>query len=949
MKKTVKKIILSLVVGASLMMYTSPALANHITVNMPHTIYESRENQHLSSGVTHEKIMRFTTSGWWNINVITVDLKDEYTELKGLINPNGIPSRDKVTTMVNKHNAVAAVNGDYFNYAPIPSAMGTLINNGEVISSPVELAYALPSFFLTKNNVGGVEYFDRNIIVNNLTTGSQVLVNTLNKVTKDFATVTLLNKHWGSKSLGKRFHNDLTEVLIVNDIVHEVRKGGEPFDLPVDNGYVLAVRGDKLSTLNVNDKISLQVETTPNVEDIKFAIGGGSIILKNGELKLTNIISKGNEPRTGIAINKDNTKLMLVTIDGRDNSFKGVSQEMFGAILRDLGAYNAMNLDGGGSTAMAIKPVGDETAQLVNKPSDGGERAVVNAVGVMSNAPKGELSYLKVSTEDNKMFLNTNRIFKVKGYDTYHNPVEIDNSKVVYTAEGVEGVIEGNKFLATSSGKGKIHANYDGALGSIDINVLGEIKDLNTKVKSFNVDINSEQSLGKFYGKDKNGYEALIYIQDIEFTLSENLGTLEADIFHSNSEAIGGAITAKAGEGIENILVSVGSKGTVIESFEKMDHLGFSSYPKVVPGSLQISNDAKEGNTSIALNYDFSKGENTRVAYLNLNLANGGIKLQGAPKKIGLWVKGDGNASWLRGSLKDSKGKEVLFDISKTVEWTDWKFVVADLPANLSYPISLERIYLAEINNLRKQTGQVLFDGLQAFYPSSIGNMVLPTATTLKDHINKTGKVEENGFSFVVAADPKGLNALVGYDAMATVKSKISNHNIGFILNGLTPEFQNGLKNETVFDASQAYKTNKRGDVLFINLRSTKDGIRAANSEQWLWLTNDLNTKPETNIVLYLPTPIFGSNGFKDTLEANLLHTTLVEAKDLGKNIFVVHGGSKTGSDLKDGIRYIELNTSELKSADNIYDLSLVEFVVNGSEISYELNSIFTKPNVKVK
>ena len=261
----------------------------------------------------------------------------------------------------------------------------------------------------------------------------------------------------------------------------------------------------------------------------------------------------------------------------------------------------------------------------------------------------------------------------------------------------------------------------------------------------------------------------------------------------------------------------------------------------------------------------------------------------------------------------------------------------------------MERIYLAEINNLRKQTGQVLFDGLQAFYPSSIGNMVLPTATTLKDHINKTGKVEENGFSFVVAADPKGLNALVGYDAMATVKSKISNHNIGFILNGLTPEFQNGLKNETVFDASQAYKTNKRGDVLFINLRSTKDGIRAANSEQWLWLTNDLNTKPETNIVLYLPTPIFGSNGFKDTLEANLLHTTLVEAKDLGKNIFVVHGGSKTGSDLKDGIRYIELNTSELKSADNIYDLSLVEFVVNGSEISYELNSIFTKPNVKVK
>lgn len=948
MKKTVKKIILSVVVGASLLVYTTPALAAKITVNMPYTIYESKQAQHLSSGVQHENILRFTTSGWWNINVISVDLKDEYTELKGLINPNGIPSRDKVTTLVNKHNAVAGVNGDYFNYAPLPSAMGSLINNGEVISSPVELAYALPSFFLTGDNVGGVEYFDRNIIVTNLTSGQKVLVNTLNKVTTDFGTVTLLNNHWGPKSLGSRFHNDLTEVLVVNDVVQEVRKGGEAFNIPAKDGYVLAVRGDKLSPLNINDKVHLEVATTPNVEDIKFAIGGGSIILKNGELSLTNIISKGNEPRTGIAINKDNTKLMLVTIDGRDSSFKGVSQEMFGAILRDLGAYNAMNLDGGGSTAMAIKPVGDKNSQLVNKPSDGAERSVVNAVGVISNAPKGELSYLKISTDDSKMFLNTSRIFKVKGFDTYHNPVEIDDSQIQYSVEGVEGIVEGNKFRANSSGKGTVTANYNGAVGTMEINVLGEIRDLTTKLKSFNIDLNSEKSLSNFYGKDKNGYESIIYIEDIEFSITNNIGSIENGVFHSGAEALGGAITAKAGDGIENILVSVGSKGTVVESFEKIDNLSFSSYPKEVPGSIQLSSEAKEGNNSILLNYDFSKGENTRVAYVNLNPTSGGLKLTGAPKKLGLWVKGDGNGSWLRGALKDSKGKEVLFDLSKTVEWTDWKYVIADLPSDLSYPISLERIYVAEINNLRKQSGQILFDGLQAFYPSTIGNMVLPTSTSLKDGINKTGKVEKDGYSFVVAAEPKGLNDLVGYDATSTVKSRISNHNISFILNGLTPEFQNGLKNQAILDASLAYRTNKRNDVFFISLNSTKDGIRAANSDQWIKLTNDLKTRTESNIILFLPTPIFGANGFKDTLEADLLHNTLVQAKDLGKNIFVVHGGNSTSTDLKDGIRYIQLNTKSLKSADDIYDLNLIEFVVNGSDISYQLNPIFKRPNVKV-
>ncbi len=948
MKKTLKKIVVSVFVGASLVMYTNSALAAKITVNMPYSIYESKESQHLSSGVTHEKILKFTTDGWWNINVIRIDLKDEYTELKGLINPSGIPNRDKVTSLVNKHNAVAAVNGDYFNYAPLPSAMGSLINNGEVISSPVEIAYKLPSFYLTESNIGVVDYLDRRIVVTSLVNGQQIVVNTLNKVTPNFDTVTLLNNHWGTKSIGSRFHNDLTEALIVDGVVQEIRTGGEAFNIPPSNAYVLAVRGDKLSSLIVNTRVSLEVETTPNVDDIKFAIGGGNIILKNGELSLTNIIDKSNEPRTGIAINKENTQLMLVTIDGRDSSFKGVRQEMFGAILRNLGAYNALNLDGGGSTTMAIKPVGDDKAQLVNKPSDGGERSVVNAVGVISNAPKGELDYLKVTTEDNKMFPNTSRKFKAKGFDTYHNPVEIDESQIEFTLEGIEGNIEGNKLYATSSGKGKVIANYNGAIGSVDITVLNEIKDITTKLKNFNIDLNSEKTLTPFYGKDKNGYESLIYMEDIQFTISNNIGTIENGVFYSGTEAIGGAITATAGQGIENILVSVGSKGTVVESFEKIDDFSFSPYPKDVPGSIQISDEAKEGNKSIMLNYDFSKGENTRVAYLNFNLSKGGLNISGAPKKLGLWVKGDGNGSLLKAAIRDGKGKEILFDLSKTVDWTDWKFVVADLPSDLNYPISLERIYVAETNSLRKQSGQILFDGLQSFQNSPIGNMVLPTSTSLIDDSNKKVSVLKDGYSFVVAVEPKGLNELVGYDANLTVRNKISNHNISFILNGLTPEFQSGLRNEVVLDASLSYKTNKRQDVFFINLNSNQDGIRAANSQQWINLTNDLKTRTETNIVLFLPTPIFGANGFKDTLEADLLHRTLVEAKDLGRNIFVVHGGNGNSTDLKDGIRYIGLNTKALTSTNDIYDINIIEFVVNGNDVSYEINPIFKRPNVKV-
>lgn len=951
MKKTMKKVFISLLTATTIMTYSSPSLANKITVNMPFAIYETKNAQNISSGVTHENILRFTTAGWWNINVLRIDLNDQYTELKGLINPNGIPIRDKVSNLVDKHGAIAGINGDYFNYQPVPSSMGTLISDGEIISSPIELAYALPTFYLTNSQKADITYLDRKMIARNLNTGKEVLINTINKATPNFDTVTLLNKHWGTNSIGNKFHSDLVEVLVINNRVEDVRIGGEPMSIPKDNGYVLALRGEGLLGFSVGDNVNLEISTVPDIDNIKFAIGGGSIILKDGELSLTNINSKGNEPRTGIGINKDNTELILVTIDGRDSSFKGVSQEMFGAILRELGAYNAINLDGGGSTTMAIKPADENKAKVVNKPSDGGERSVVNGVGVFSNAPKGQLSYIKVSTDDSKMFVNTTRKFNIKGYDEYHNPVDIDDKKVVFSYEGVEGTIEGNSFKATTSGNAKITANYDGKIGSINVNVLGPAKDISTKLNNFNIDINSEQKLSTFYGKDKNGHEAMIYMEDISFTITGDIGRIDKGIFYSGENHLGGAITAKVGEGLENILVSVGSKGVSIQGFETMDNVSFASYPEGVVGDISLSPEARQGSSSIALNYDFSNGENTRAAYLNLRESSESpsLKLEGFPKKLGLWVKGDGSGSWLRGTIKDNKGTEHVIDFAKSLDWTNWQYVVANIPANVAYPISLERIYVAEIDILKKQSGQILFDDLTAFYPSPIGNMVLPTPTTLKDDINQKSSLTKDGFTFVVGTEPKGLNEIVGYDATSKVKSMISKSKIGIILNGISEEFKVGLKNSALIDGTLGYNKNKHMDVRYLTLNSTKGGIRATDPQQWININNDLKSFNETNIILFLQTPIFGSSGFADTLEADLLHKTLVEAKDRGKNIFVIHGGNSTNADLKDGIRYIQLNTKGLTQPDDIYDLSVIEFVVNGKNISYQINPIFERPKISVK
>ena len=948
MRKRNKKTFLSILAAATIMTSTYPAYANQITVNMPQIIYENTNKQNISSGVVHERIQKFTDQGWWNINVLRINLRDNYTELKGLFNPSGIPSRDKVSALVEKSGAVAAINGDYFNYQPLPSAMGTLINDGEIISSPIELGWALPTFYITNSDKTGIEYLDRKMVATNLRSGNEVLINTVNKVTKEFDTVTLLNKHWGSKSIGSRFHKDLVEVLVVGGIVQARRIGGDPFDISqTGDSYVLAVRNENLNHFEAGDRVDLQLQTVPDVDGIKFAIGGGSIILKNGELSLTNIVNKGNEPRTGIGVNQDESELILVTIDGRDASFKGVSQEMFGAILRDLGAYNAINLDGGGSTTMAIKPADEDKSLVVNKPSDGGERSVVNAVGVFSNAPLGDLSYLEITTDDDTMFLDTSRNLKVRGYDENHNPIEVDESLITYSSEGLEGQFIGNTFKALSSGTGKIIASYGDINGSMDINVLGPVMDLSTKNNSVNVDINSQFKIGEFIGMDKDGTQAKIYMNDIVFNIIGGIGEIRDGVFYSTGEAVGGAISAAVGNGVENILVSVGSVGTLVESFESLDKFNFSGYPETVVGNLTLVNEARDGNHSLALNYDFSGGENTRSAYANFG--TDGITFSGYPKKLGLWVKGDGSGTWLRGALKDSKGTEYLVDFKKTLDFTDWQYLNVDVPQEVSYPLTLQRVYTAETDSIKKPSGQILLDSLRAYYPSSIGNMVLPTPSTLKDELAGNQEVTVDGYKFIVASEPKGLNELVGYDALSSLKNRIAKNKIGIMLNGASDAFKSGIGNHAMLDVGTSYNVQKHYDVLFYSLNSSKNGIRATDSSQWVKLINDLQTRPETNFVLFLPTPVFGSNGFTDTMEADLLHEKLVEAKAKGKNVFLVQGGNSTKSELKDGIRYIELNTKPLTSADNIYDISVVEFVVNGSNITYEINSLFPRPNISVK
>jgi exopolysaccharide biosynthesis protein len=116
-------------------------------------------------------------------------------------------------------------------------------------------------------------------------------------------------------------------------------------------------------------------------------IGGWPRILRDGEdvaadaATLEGTISRNAEarhPRTAAGFSRDSSTIFLVTVDGRSENSGGVTLVELARLMRRLGAWQAINFDGGGSTTMVVE------GKVVNAPSDSsGERAVGNALLVM--------------------------------------------------------------------------------------------------------------------------------------------------------------------------------------------------------------------------------------------------------------------------------------------------------------------------------------------------------------------------------------------------------------------------------------------------------------------------------------------------------------------------------------------------------------------------------------
>ena len=464
-------------IGLSIMMVVSLT----ITVFADQIIYEKTEDEIISSGVTYKNVLRFGKNGWLNMNVVYFDLNNRNTALKLLQSEGGISTRDTLSSMTEKEdNVVASMNADFFFMQTPSSPTGTMIKDGKMISSPVT-GEELAAFYINNDNQAFTDYWDYDIYITT-DKGTKIQLGSINKYCWEYRDIMLIDKNWGTYSPGvTEKHWDMVEVVVEDDEVVDVRNRQPSVEIP-ENGYVLLASAAKAyelyNNLQVGDIVTVHIDMIPDIDNIKLAFGGGTILVKDGQIAPFTQDVSGAHPRTAIGITQDGSTLIFVTVDGRHTSYKGVDGRQLAEILMELGSHDAIIMDGGGSTTMMKRGQGEFEPQIINHPSEGTERKIINGVAVISTSPVGNLKGIKAEIDDEKCFVGVPCKINVKAFDRNYNPLKVDYSRVNLFLKSGEGTLDGMNFTPAKTGEAVIGVRYLDVTSEVTLDVSSKYTDI---------------------------------------------------------------------------------------------------------------------------------------------------------------------------------------------------------------------------------------------------------------------------------------------------------------------------------------------------------------------------------------------------------------------------------------------------------------------------------------
>ncbi|MCC5910477.1 MAG: phosphodiester glycosidase family protein [Clostridiaceae bacterium] len=913
------------------------------TVAANGTIYEKVDKQTISSGVIHEHLLRFTKDGWINANAVYIDLENQNINVDILTSAGGLSTRETLSSMVRREeDVVAAINGDFFFLTNPGSPTGSMIKDGKMISSPV-IGENLANFYINNENNAFASYWDYDIYITT-DKGKKLTLGSINKYRWNYREIMLIDRNWGIHSPGAttEFH-DMVEIVVIDNEVAEVRSRKPSVEIPED-GYVLLASAakayDLYNNLEVGDKVTVHTDISPNVENIKLGMGGGTVLVKDGKVAPFTQNVSGNHPRTAIGITRDRKQLILVTVDGRHTNFRGLDGRTLANLMIELGSYEAINMDGGGSTAMMARDLGEFDAKIINYPSDGTERRITNGLAVIANpSNQAMLGGIKAQFDYDRSFIGGSRRINVKAFDRNYNPLSVDYSKLEFSVKKGNGRFQGNNFIPASVGKHIIEVDYLGAKTEVAINVSAAPALL--QVTPGQVGLSQGQKVTfNVMAVDKEGYRVPIDSKDILWKDKGGLGSFANGVYTAGNNSGSTILTATLDNKTTEIPVSIGSNSASLKGLDRYN-TKYTQYPEgQVPGKITKDDNAKVGTQSLRLEYDFTKTDATRGAYMEFE--KGSITMKDRVLSLGIWVHSFENAShWIRGHVLDATGKRHNIEFKQGIDWTGWKYLEASVPHNIPYPIELEKIYIVEVNANNKTTGKLLFDGLDIMYGMTTKEAV--GGNRLKDHLNRP--YTQKGTQFFVHSGIAFTKGQTLMDRIATNRMRdMINENYHKAI--FTDRVASGILSEVkkpYMTAIPGHSVEEYEDNLIIHLDNRSKGLRATNANQWSMFLNAIESTNRKNIFVVLPKPLDGGEGFSDPLEKNLFKEKLTKTSQRGKNVFVLFGGEKEMTmNVVDGVRYISTGsynaTTSVRPQDNF---KYIEFNISGEEVTYQIKSLF--------
>lgn len=340
----------------------------------------------VANGVIHRFL--YAPAGPWAIHVLEARA-DRCWSLAALKSSGGAVGRATTSSLVRalaeREPVAGGVNADFFLFTPPGVPVGLLVQGGRLIAGPV----AQPA--LAADSAGRVHIAQFSVAGRADVNGRHIAVRGWNRAIADG--LAIFDSAWGAAT--DSASGVIEVVLAMDDAYRVVRVDTATAGVAIPAGGAVLRLGPSAADSIRRALVALQPGTPATVSKRlepfhpREAVGGRPFLLRDGEIaaRLDTVgragFASNRHPRTAAGISRDGARILLVTVDGRQAPFSdGMSLQELALLMQALGAIDAVNLDGGGSTAMVVAD--GEGFRVANRPSDGaGERPVGDAVALV--------------------------------------------------------------------------------------------------------------------------------------------------------------------------------------------------------------------------------------------------------------------------------------------------------------------------------------------------------------------------------------------------------------------------------------------------------------------------------------------------------------------------------------------------------------------------------------